>query len=366
MKVIICPDSFKGTLTSKEAADIIEEGVRSCVPNAQVIKIPIADGGEGSLDAFGAETRVCEASDPYFGRLKAPVGFLKGNIAVIESAACAGLTLVGERMNPAATTTFGVGEQIKYALDAKAKSVIICLGGSATNDAGCGMASALGVRFYDKHGREFIPTGISLSKIEKIDMSCADKRLRNTKISAMCDVKNTLFGKSGAAYIYAPQKGADRDMVKLLDEGLMHFAEVCKRETGCDVASLEGSGAAGGMGAGVVAFLGGTLKSGIETVLETARFDELLSDADIVITGEGSFDKQSLDGKVVYGIASHMKKSSAKLLVVAGKVTADISLLGRVDGVFSIQTEPRLFEDAVKYTKRNLLFTVQNIMRLFN
>ncbi len=363
MKVIICPDSFKGTLTAKEAADIIERGVMAACPDAECIKIPVADGGEGSLEAFGARLEYVSISNPFFEKTDAPVGFLNGNSAVIEMATAAGLPLVKERANPRLTTTYGVGEEILFALEAGVRELIICLGGSATNDAGCGMAAALGARFFDSDGNEFVPVGETLSKIESIDLSGMDSRLSKCKITAMCDVKNPLYGENGAAYVYAPQKGASPEDVILLDAGLRHFSEKCLECLGRDVKSIPGSGAAGGMGAGVVAFLGGKLRSGIETVLEVKKFDKAIIGADAVITGEGRFDSQSLSGKAVTGIASHMKDSAAKLFVVAGSVDASLRSLGRIDAVFSIQQTPLSFEEAIKHTEENLLFTVKNLVR---
>ncbi len=363
MKILVCPDSFKGTLTSIEAADLIEQGIRRALPSAEVIKIPIADGGEGSLAAFGAHVEYTDACGPYFERIYAPVG-ISENTAIIEMASTAGLPLVGENKNPAATTTFGVGEQIEYALERGADEIILCLGGSATNDAGCGMAAALGARFTDTSGKIFIPVGGSLSKIDKIDLSSLDKRLSSVKITVMCDVKNPLFGSNGAAYVYAPQKGADEKALELLDNGLRHFARKCIECVGIDVSCLEGGGAAGGMGAGAVALLGGELKSGIETVLAVSRFDEKLIGAELVITGEGSFDTQSLSGKVVSGIASHMLLSNAKLIVLAGRVADNMGDIGRVDAAFSIQREPMPLDEALKHTKENLIYAAENVMRL--
>ncbi len=363
MKIVICPDSFKGTLTAKEAADIIEGGVMAACPNAECIKIPVADGGEGSLEAFGARLEYTCASNPFFEKVEAPVGFLNENCAVIEMATAAGLPLAGGRANPRVTTTYGVGEEILFALESGARELILCLGGSATNDAGCGMAASLGARFTDSEGKEFIPVGETLSKIGQIDISGMDSRLSECKITAMCDVKNPLFGENGAAYIFAPQKGASAEDVALLDAGLRHFAEKCRECLGIDVSCIEGGGAAGGMGAGVIALLGGRLRSGIETVLEVKKFDEALVGADAVITGEGRFDSQSLSGKVVTGIASHMKASEAKLFVVAGSVDASLRSLGRVDAAFSIQQTPFPFEEAIKHTEENLFFTVKNLVR---
>lgn len=364
MKIIICPDSFKGTLSAREVCDCIEEGVLDALPNAETIKIPIADGGEGSSDVMGVKKKYTEVSGPYFEKTEAFIGFLGEERAVVEMAVCAGLPLVGERKHPRLTTTYGVGELIKAALDDGAKEILLCLGGSATNDAGCGMAAALGARFTDKNGTEFIPTGGTLKDIDKIDLSSLDPRLKTVKLSAMCDVKNPLFGENGAAFVYAPQKGADEETVKLLDSGLHHFSDKCHECLSVDVSALEGGGAAGGMGAGVVALLGGSLMRGIDAVLGICGFSEAVKGADLVITGEGRFDSQSLCGKVVSGVGEHMKDSSAPLLVIAGSIDRKMTDLGRVTAAFSIQTEPLAFEEAVKYSREGLRFTARNAVSL--
>lgn len=366
MKIIVCPDSFKGTLSAREAADCIEKGVLRASPDATVIKLPIADGGEGTCDVLGVRKEPVTVSGPYREPVDAYIGFLGEGCdrAVIEMALCAGLPLVGDNKNPELTTTLGVGEMIKHALDMGAREILLCLGGSATNDCGCGMASALGAVFTDKNGNSFIPTGGSLINIAGIDLSLMDERLRSVRITAMCDVKNPLYGENGAAYVYAPQKGADAECVRRLDDGLRSFASVCLSSLGIDVSTIEGGGAAGGMGAGVIALLGGKLTRGIFAVLDVCRFDELIKDCDLVISGEGRFDSQSLCGKVIDGIGERLADTDIPFVAICGAVDRRMTDTGRLDAVFSIQTEPLEFSEAVKHTEEGLSFVSENICSL--
>ena len=366
MKIIVSPDSFKGTLSAREVADCIEREILSVLPDATVIKLPIADGGEGTCEALGVRKEYVTVSGPYFEPTDTYVGFLGAGYdrAVIEMALCAGLPLVGDNKNPELTTTFGVGEMIKHALDMGAKEILICLGGSATNDCGCGMACALGAVFTDKNGKSFIPTGGTLCDITSIDLSGMDTRLGSVKITAMCDVKNPLYGGSGAAYVYAPQKGADAECVKRLDDGLRNFANVCISSLGVDVSGIDGAGAAGGMGAGVIALLGGKLTRGIFAVLDICRFDSLLCGCDLVISGEGRFDSQSLCGKVIDGIGERLANTDIPFVAICGSVDRSMTDIGRLNAVFSIQTEPLEFSEAVKHTKEGLSFVSRNICSL--
>lgn len=366
MKIIACPDSFKGTLTAREASECIEEGVLSVFPDADVIKLPIADGGEGTCDVLGVRKEYVTVHGPYFEEISTYVGFIGDGCdrAVVEMALCAGLPLVGDNKNPERTTTYGVGEMIRYALDRGAKEILLCLGGSATNDCGCGMAAALGAIFTDDDGSSFIPTGKTLINIAGIDLSLMDERLRSVRITAMCDVKNPLYGKDGAAYVYAPQKGADADCVVRLDEGLRNFADACLSSLDVDVSEIEGGGAAGGMGAGVIALLCGKLTRGIFAVLDVCRFDELIGNCDLVISGEGRFDSQSLCGKVIDGIGERLKDTDIPFVAVCGSVDRNVKDVGRLDAVFSIQTEPLPFSEAVKHTREGLRFVTRHICSL--
>lgn len=299
-KVILAPDSFKGTMSSIKICNIMEEVINKHIPDIDVIKIPVADGGEGTvecfLEALGGSIIQTEVSGPFFDKINSFYGILPDHTtAIIEMAAAAGLPLAGDKKDPTITTTYGVGELIKHAVTENGiRKIIIGLGGSSTTDGGTGMASALGIKFYDEMDKEFIPVGGTLEKIARIDLSGLIKEIKDCTIVAMCDVDNPLYGKNGAAYIFGPQKGADDESVRLLDKGLEHLANQLKRQFNLNVAQKPGAGAAGGLGAGILAFLNGSLESGIETVLDTVKFDALLSDANIVFTGEGRIDGQSL------------------------------------------------------------------------
>lgn len=364
MRIITAPDSFKGTLSAREAADIMRAAIKEVLPDAEIIAVPTADGGEGTIEALCAEKIKASVSNPFFESIPAFFGDFNG-CAVIESAACCGLPLAAGRENPTLTTTYGVGELIKKALDGGYCHIIAALGGSSTNDAGCGMAAALGVRFYGDE-KKFIPVGGTLAKVRHIDISALDVRIKNVSVTAMCDITNPLYGPDGAAYIFAPQKGADEEMVKRLDEGLRNIASVIKADLGTDVSQLDGAGAAGGMGAGMAAFLGAKLKSGIDVVLDAAGFDEMLCGASLVLTGEGRFDSQSLQGKVICGIAKRTKKAGIPLIAIAGSAeeVENCDNAG-ITAVFSIQRRPMPYHEAILYTKRNLYITTANIIRTF-
>ena len=299
MNIIVVPDSFKGTLSATRVADIAGEEIKKAIPSANIKKIPVADGGEGTLDCFenitGGKRIACEVTGPNFQKVNAEF-LLCGNTAVIESAQANGLPLANPK-SAAGTTTYGVGELIKKAAEQGAEKFIIGIGGSATNDCGCGMAAALGTKFFDRDGNEFVPTGETLCNVESVTFG------KTYDITVLCDVTNPLYGENGAACVYAPQKGADEQQVRMLDDGLRHIASVLEK-FGKDVADLKGAGAAGGMGAGFIAFLNAELKRGIEVVLDLAGFEQSAQQSDYIITGEGSLDSQSFSGKVIDGIIS--------------------------------------------------------------
>ena len=368
-KVLLVPDSFKGTMSSTEICTIMQDAIKAYYPGVELISLPVADGGEGSVDAFltalGGEKKTVSVQGPFGREMKSFFGILKNGTAVIEMAACAGLPLVGKELNPTLTTTYGAGELIKAALDAGCKKVVMGIGGSATNDGGCGTAAALGVKFYDKNGEVFVPTGGTLHKIERIDKSGLDPRLQKIELVTMCDIDNPLYGETGAAYIFGPQKGADPEMVKFLDAGLRHLAEIVKKEFSLDTAMTAGAGAAGGMGYGMKVFLGSAVQMGIETVLDTVNFDELVKGADCVFSGEGKIDTQSLRGKVVIGIARRTKKANVPLIAVVGDIGDDIESaydMG-VSAIFSINRLAVDFSKAQLRAKSDLSLTMKNIMR---
>ena len=368
---ILVPDSFKGTLSAIEVCNIMKSSIKNLYKDANIISVPVADGGEGTVDAFlyalGGEKKSVWVSDA-FNEQKILVHYamLKDNIAVIEMAACAGLPLVKNRLEPDKTTTFGVGELIIDAINSGAKKIILGLGGSATNDGGCGMAAALGVKFKDEQDQEFIPTGGTLSQIYKIDMNNIYPKIKDVEFISMCDVDNPLCGKLGASAVFAPQKGADEDMVKLLDEGLAHLAKIIKRDLHIEVKDIKGAGAAGGLGAGSIAFLQSKLTKGIDVILDTIKFDELVSKADIVFTGEGKFDSQSLHGKVVMGVANRSQKYKTPVIVVTGAIGENIQEAYNkgITAIFSINKEPMEFSKSALKSKENMILTMENILRL--
>lgn len=372
-KVILMPDSFKGTMSSSEICGIMEKAVRAYYPEAEVVPIPVADGGEGSVDAFlaavGGERVTVPVRGPYMEEMEGYYGLLDGgSTAVIEMAACAGLPLVGENRHAEKTTTYGVGQLMAHAAGRGCKKMIVGLGGSATNDFGAGAAAALGVRFLDEAGEEFVPVGENLARVAKIDMSGLLSALRGIEVITMCDIDNPLCGKNGAAHIFGPQKGADPAMVEYLDGQLSAIARTVGRELGRDVADLPGAGAAGGMGGGMVAFLGSRLQMGIETVLDTVGFDRLVSDADLVLSGEGKIDTQSLRGKVVIGVARRCKKHGVPLVALVGDIGDNIENAYEegVSAVFSTNRVAVDFSVARTRSKSDMALTVDNLMRFLS
>lgn len=368
---ILVPDSFKGTLSAIEVCNIMKSSIKNLYKDANIISVPVADGGEGTVDAFlyalGGEKKSIWVSDAFNEqKILAHYAMLKDDIAVIEMATCAGLPLVKNRLEPDKTTTFGVGELIIDAINSGAKKIILGLGGSATNDGGCGMAVALGVKFKDEQDQEFIPTGGTLSQIYKIDMNNIYPKIKDVEFISMCDVDNPLCGRLGASAVFAPQKGADEDMVRLLDEGLAHLAKIIKRDLHIEVKDIKGAGAAGGLGAGSIAFLQSKLTKGIDVILDTINFDELVSKADIVFTGEGKFDSQSLHGKVVMGVANRSQKYKTPVIVVTGAIGENIQEAYNkgITAIFSINKEPMEFSKSALKSKENMILTMGNILRL--
>ena len=322
-KCVVVSDSFKGTVSSREICEIAQRVIPRHFPACEVVCIPVADGGEGTVDCFiqamGAQ-RVEVTVTNALGEKSAAAYARIGELAIIEMAAAAGLPQVGALRCPGTATTYGVGELIAHAAHSGCRKILLGLGGSATNDGGCGCAAALGVRFYDAAGQSFIPVGDTLGRIARIDTAKADELLRSVEITVMCDVTNPLYGPTGAAYVFAPQKGADAEKVKSLDAGLRHFGDVIRSQLGIDVSRMPGAGAAGGMGAGCVALLGGMIQSGIDAVLDVTGFDRQLEGADLVITGEGRIDSQSADGKVVSGVARRTRAKGVPLIAIAGGI----------------------------------------------
>jgi glycerate 2-kinase len=369
-KFLLIPDSFKGTMSSEEICSIMEKAIRHNYPNADIISIPVADGGEGSVDAFlkamGGEKVSVTVKGPFFQDMEAFYGIIEnGKTAVIEMSACAGLPLVESCPNPKATTTYGVGQLMEDAIQRGCKKVVMGLGGSCTNDGGAGAAASLGVVFTDKNGDSFIPVGGTLKDIEHIDTSQLHPALKEIELITMCDIDNPLYGEKGAAYVFGPQKGASPSEVKELDDGLKHLDQVLQKDLKLSVADIKGAGAAGGMGCGMVAFFGSSLQMGIETVLDTVKFDDLLKDADYVLSGEGKIDTQSIRGKVVIGIAKRTKKAKVPLIAIVGDIGDDIEAAYEmgVSGIFSINRVAMDFKEIKKRAKQDLYLTVDNLMR---
>lgn len=327
MKIVVAPDSFKECLSSAAVADAIERGILRVFPDAEVVKVPMADGGEGTVEAVaaatGASLRTCRVTGPLGGSVVGHYAVVS-DTAVIEMAAASGLHLVPpEKRNPLKTNTYGTGELVKAALADGVSRIVVGVGGSATVDCGTGMAQALGVRFLDSAGEEVLGCGGNLARIDRIDMSGLDPRAEQCAFEVACDVTNPLCGERGAAAVYGPQKGATPQMVEQLDGGLVHLARVIKRVIGVDVADMPGAGAAGGLAAGFVAFLGGELRSGVELLIDTVRLEEKLHGAHLLITGEGKLDEQTLSGKLPLGVARLAAKYGIPTIAIAGAFDGD-------------------------------------------
>lgn len=374
MKIVIAPDSFKESLTAMQAADAIEQGFKEVFPEAQYVKIPMADGGEGTVQSLVDATDGTIIRTKVTGPLGEPVEaffglFGDGTTAVIEMAAASGLHLVPpEKRNPLLTTTWGTGELIKAALDHGVTKIIIGIGGSATNDGGAGMVQALGGRLLTEAGRNIGYGGGSLDQLAAIDVSGLDPRLQQVHIEVACDVDNPLTGSRGAAAVFGPQKGATPDMVKLLDRNLSHYASLIEKELGKKVDEIPGAGAAGGLGAGLLAFLPVELNRGIEIVLKAAEFEKHVQDADLVITGEGRIDSQTVYGKTPMGVAKVAKKYQVPVIGIAGSVSDDSHVVHDhgIDAVFSIVPRTMPLSDALSNASPYLRQTARNVAALWN
>lgn len=370
-KAVLIPDSFKGTMSSMEICSIMKKEILNRFPSCNVVSIPVADGGEGSCESFlqalGGEMVRVEVTGPFPDeKVNGYYAMLSDMTAVVETAAAASLPMVENHKDPRNTTTYGVGELVLHAVQNGAKKVIIALGGSCTNDAACGLAAACGVKFYDANGNPFVPVGGTLKNVVHIDVSTVDESLRNVPKETMCDIDNPFYGENGAAYVYAPQKGADEECVKELDAGLMHIAEVMKRDLKLDVQNIPGAGAAGGMGGGSAAFFNAPLRMGIDVVLDCTGFDETAKDADYIFTGEGRIDSQSLRGKVVIGVSKRAKELKVPVIAVVGDVGDNIQGVydEGVKAVFSINRVAVPYTIARTRAKSDLALTMDNILRV--
>lgn len=374
MKIVIAPDSFKGNLTAREVADAIEVGIRRIMPDVEIVKVPMADGGEGTVqalvDATSGEIITAEVTDPLGNRINAVFGIL-GNrepkTAVIEMASASGLPLVPlDKRNPMITTTYGTGELILKTLDIGCKRLIIGIGGSATVDGGAGVAQALGIRLIDKDGNDIPRGGGGLKYLDRIDISGIDQRLKETEIIVACDVDNPLVGPRGASAVFGPQKGATPEMVEQLDMFLDRYADIIKRDLAVDVKYAPGAGAAGGLGAGLMAFFKAQLKSGIDIVISASGLENSLKDADLVITGEGKIDRQTIYGKTPIGVAKSAKKYGLPVIAFAGNINTDSNVVyeNGIDGLMSIISHPMTLETAMERSKELLADASERAFRL--
>jgi glycerate kinase len=369
MKIVIAPDSFKESLSALEVANAVEKGFREVFPEAEYVKVPMADGGEGTVqslvDATGGRIVETEVTGPLGERVSAFFGMLgDGKTAAIEMAAASGLHLVPrEKRNPLVTTTRGTGELILAALDEGAEHIIIGIGGSATNDGGAGMIQALGGRLLDRYGQEIGPGGGSLSELADVDLSGLDERLKRVKIEVACDVDNPLTGPKGASAIFGPQKGASPEMVAVLDQNLQHYATVIERVLGKQVKDIPGAGAAGGLGAGLLAFLNAELKRGVDIILETVKFAEKIQGAALVITGEGRIDGQTIFGKTPVGVAKTAKRYGIPVIAIAGSVSddSDVVLNHGIEALYSIVPGIISLEKAIENAEYYIKKVARNI-----
>lgn len=368
-KYVLIPDSFKGTLSSEDICRIASEEILRLEPEAEICAIPVADGGEGTVDAFLAAVGGTRAEVPCTGPCGQEVmgfyGLLPDGTAVVEMAAAAGLPLAGACRDPEKTTTYGVGQLMAHALSRGAKRLVLGLGGSATNDGGCGAAAALGAEFLDAEGRAFVPTGGTLTQIAHIRMKGLRETLAGAEVTVMCDIDNPLCGPAGAAAVFGPQKGADAAMVARMDAGLRHLAEMLEKDVGMEVLTLAGGGSAGGFGAGAAAFFGGQLRMGIDVVLDLTDFDRKCRGASLVITGEGHLDSQSLRGKTVVGVARRARALGVPAAALVGgcETALDAVYAEGVSGVFPIHPALCTWPQAAARTEEDLRFTMGNLLR---
>lgn len=370
--IILAPDSFKESMTAKEVCIAMENGIKKANSKITCIHVPMADGGEGTMQSLVDATDGMKYSvnvvGPLGNEIEAEYGILgDGETGILEMASASGMQLVPpDKRNPLVTTTYGTGQLIKACLDRNIKRLLIGIGGSATNDGGAGVVQALGGNLLSKEGSEIGFGGGELAKLSSIDLADFDSRLKNIKVEVACDVTNPLCGLKGASNVFGPQKGADPQMIDILDENLRHYADIIKEQFGKEVIDVPGAGAAGGLGAGLMAFLDGTLKNGIDMVVEYSKLEEKIKSADMVWTGEGSIDFQTQYGKTPLGVARVAKKYDKPVIALAGKVGSNIGALYDmgIDSIFCIMRGVATLEEALKDGKGNIEKTSENIIRL--
>lgn len=374
MKIVIAPDSFKESLSALQVAQAIETGWKKVMPDAEYIKIPMADGGEGTVqsltDATGGHFIQTEVTAPLGNRIPASFGISgDGKTAIIEMAAASGLHLVPtDKRNPLLTTSYGTGELIQAALDQGVEKIILGIGGSATNDGGAGMLQALGAKLTDSNNRDLTYGGANLIQLANIDLSQLDSRLKNISIEVACDVDNPLCGNNGASAVFGPQKGATPEMVAQLDQALFHFSEIIERDTQTPIRDYAGAGAAGGMGGGLLVLPNVKLKAGVEIVIEATQLAEAVKNADVVITGEGRMDAQSIRGKTPVGVAKTAKQCGKPVIAIVGCLREDYEVVYQagIDAVFPIIRHSAPLEEILKQGHDNLVSTAQNVARLYH
>ena len=373
MKIVAAPNAFKGSLTATEAAAAMAAGIRRVLPAAEIVQVPVADGGDGLVDvaveALDGERRTLTVTGPRNDPVAADYCYVPAiGLVTVEMALASGLALLpDDQRDPMRTTTYGTGELIRAGLDLGVKQINVGIGGSATNDGGIGMAQALGARFLGTDGRELPGIGASLNQIAVIDLSGLDPRIEATRFEAVCDVDNPLCGPRGAAAVYGPQKGAGPAQVEALDQGLMNLAAVIKQQMRREVADMPGAGAAGGLGAGLHAFLGAELRQGIDIIFELVGLEKKLAGAELVLTGEGQIDFQTVFGKAPGGVGATAKAHGIPCLAIAGSVGAELGDLHAtgIDAVFSLCTGPTTLEVAMRDAGENLARVTQQALRCF-
>ncbi|WP_304943412.1 glycerate kinase [Vallitalea guaymasensis] len=374
MDILIAPDSFKGSLSAEKYCDVAKKAVTNVFPNANVVTCPMADGGEGTVEALVYNTKGSilyeTVTDPIGKPVKAKYGLLGDDkTAVIEMASASGLPLVPvDKKNPLYTTTYGTGELVKKVIDKGCTTIILGIGGSATNDGGAGMMEALGFKLLDEEGNMIQRGAIGLKDLHHIDTSNKDKRLDDVNFLVACDVNNPLCGPNGASYIYGPQKGATKEQLPLLDDALANFASIIKKDFGKEVKDIEGSGAAGGLGAGLLAFFDATLKPGFEIIKDIINLEKYFSDFkfDLVITGEGEINYQTVNGKLPVGVAKTAKKYDVPVIAVAGSIGKDAERVYEhgIDSVFTIMDGPHNLDYAIKNADILLFQAIERIMKV--
>lgn len=372
MKIVIAPQDFKGSISAQKVAEAIASGIRRVLPDAETVMVPLSDGGDGIVDALvystGGKIMTTKVTGPFGKKVMAKWGILGNKVtSVVEMSKASGITLVPKgKLNPLTATTYGTGELIRSALDVGCRKLITGIGGSATNDGGTGMAQALGVKFLDSEGQELPWGGAALINLSRVDISRLDSRLAKCQVMVACDVANPLCGEEGASMVYGPQKGATDEMCQRLDAALSHYAEVLKRDLDVEVKDMPGAGAAGGLGAGLVAFLSAELRSGIEIVSEAVGLDNYLKGASLVFTGEGRIDTQTLFGKTVSGVAERAKRLKVPVVAIVGEIAGDSRefYAHGIDAVMSITPGPVSLRKAMSNAEKLTADAAERALRL--